>query len=104
MPGSARFDIPARRGIVLPMDNPSESQPSKARPKAGVRGWIPITIIMLAVIGIILIRRSPEEETMRNMHSFMAGGIAILLLLVWFLLLSRIWQEWGDEGIGIGFY
>jgi outer membrane protein assembly factor BamB len=59
-----------------------------------MRIWIPITILILATAGIVSIRSSGDtEETFRTMRSAATGGAAILLLLVWFLLLSRLrWQ------------
>jgi outer membrane protein assembly factor BamB len=47
--------------------------------------------LILATAGIVWIRRSEAtEETLRNMRSFVTGGVAVLLLLVWFLVFSRL--------------
>jgi len=74
--------------------SPQIPNPTPPAPRRGMRVWIPCTILILATAGIVLIRRSGDtEETFRTMRSFVTGGAAILLLLVWFLLFSRLrWQ------------
>ena len=74
--------------------SPQIPSPTPPPPRRGVRAWIPITILILATAGIVSIRCSGStEETFRNMRSVVTGGVAFLLLLVWFLLLSRLrWQ------------
>ena len=76
------------------MTSPQTATLATPAPRRGVRAWIPITILLLAAAGIVLIRHSEAtEETIRNMRSFVTGGVAILLLLVWFLLFSHLrWQ------------
>jgi outer membrane protein assembly factor BamB len=76
------------------MISPQITTPSTPAPRRGVRAWIPFAILILGTAGIVLIRRSEAtEETIRNMRSFVTGGVAILLLLVWFLVFSRLrWQ------------
>jgi outer membrane protein assembly factor BamB len=71
--------------------SPQIPNPAAPAPRRGARAWIPFSILILATAAIVLIRRSEAtEETIRNMRSLVTGGAAILLLLAWFLLLSRL--------------
>jgi outer membrane protein assembly factor BamB len=73
---------------------PQAPDSTASAPRRGVRAWIPLTIIVLAAAGITFIHRSEDtEEIIRTQRIAMSGGVAILLLLGWFVLLSRLrWQ------------
>ena len=58
---------------------------------ARMRWWVPATILLLAAASIVLIRHSSElDSNFKNMRTFLAGAITILLLLVWFMFFTRL--------------
>jgi outer membrane protein assembly factor BamB len=68
----------------------TDSPTARAR-RHGMRGWIPLAIIVLAIAGITWTQHSEEtEEILRFARCGMIVGAAILLLLSWFLFLSRL--------------
>jgi outer membrane protein assembly factor BamB len=73
---------------------PQVSDSAAPARRRGVRAWIPLTILILATGAIAWIQRSEDtEEILRFIRSTVIVSVAILLLLAWFLLLSRLrWQ------------
>ena len=61
----------------------------------GHRGWIPITILILGGIGIAVVRLQPElERNLKNWATLAASLLTLALLVLWFLLLSRVaWRR-----------
>src|SRR5258706_203908 len=68
-------------------------------PKRGMRWWIPVTIIALAIANIIRLRTSPDlDSMMKNMQGMMTMAVAFALLLLWWLFLTRL--PWRTRLIG----
>jgi outer membrane protein assembly factor BamB len=64
-------------------------QPPQAR-RRGHRLWIPFTVGLLAVAGIVAIRMQPEmEQNFKDWLTVAITLVAMALGLLWFLLLSR---------------
>src|SRR2546425_3480543 len=71
------------------------------QPKKGMRWWIPATIIALAIANIVRLRTSTELDSMtKNMEGFLTMAVALPLLLLWWLFLTRL--RWRTRLIGFG--
>jgi outer membrane protein assembly factor BamB len=61
----------------------------------GHRLWLPIAIVILAALGIAIIRLQPDLE--RNLKAWMTSSVVLLALalgLIWFVFLSRFrWRQ-----------
>src|SRR2546430_8543814 len=70
-------------------------------PKRSMRWWIPATIIALAVANIVRLRTSPDlDSMMKGMQGFLTMAVAVPLLLLWWLFLTRL--RWRTRLIGFG--
>ena len=70
-------------------------------PKHGMRWWIPSTIIVLAVANIVRLRTSPDlDSMMKGMQGFLTIAVAVPLLLLWWLFLTRL--RWRTRLTGFG--
>jgi len=68
-------------------------------PKRGLRWWIPATIIALAVANIVRLNTSPDlDSMMKGMQGFFTIAVAVPLLLLWWLFLTRL--RWRTRLIG----
>jgi len=62
--------------------------------------WLPIGFILLAAINIARVRSSVElDGNMKNMQTMATEAIAFLLILLWFIFLSRF--RWRTRLIGL---
>lgn len=84
--------------------NPSEQTlPSTPDPvpaqRRGIRGWIPLVILALAVANIARVQMAADmASNFRTMQTVLTVPITVLLLLIWFLFLSRL--RWRTRLIG----
>ncbi len=70
---------------------PQDTELTTPARRRRIRVWIPLAIIVLAIAGITWTQLSTEtEEILRFAQCGMIAGAAILLLLGWFLFLSRL--------------
>src|SRR5713226_9688784 len=81
----------------------NQNRPDRTSGQPGIarmRWWMPATILLLAAASIVLIRHSSElDSNFKNMRTFLAGAITILLLLVWFMFFTRL--RWRARLIGL---
>ena len=55
------------------------------------RAWIPVTILVLAACGLAAVLWQPDlERNYKSWAGLMISAVALVLIFVWFLLLSRI--------------
>jgi outer membrane protein assembly factor BamB len=61
----------------------------------GRRLWFPLATLLLAALGIAIIRLQPDlEYNFKSLFTFLVGILAVLLGLVWFFFLSRVgWRS-----------
>lgn len=80
------------------LESPVPSVPPKPR---GRRAWIPAVILALAAANIIRVQMAADmASNFRTMQTVFTIPITFLLLLIWFMFLSRL--RWRTRFIGLG--
>jgi outer membrane protein assembly factor BamB len=69
--------------------------------KKGMRWWIPVIGLVLAMANILRVRSTAEmDSTVRNMQTMLSGALFVLLLLIWWTFLTRL--RWRVRFAGLG--
>src|SRR2546422_736409 len=85
------------------MNENSDPQTAKPAAKRRMRWWIPITIVALAVANVARIRLSGElDSNFKNMQSMLTIAVSVVLLLLWFILFTRL--RWRTRLAGLGIF
>src|SRR6266851_5100014 len=85
------------------MNEKTDQETGKAAAKRRMRWWIPMTIVALAVANVARIRGSAElDSNFKNMQAMLTIAVSILLLLVWFVFLTRL--RWRTRLAGLGIF
>ena len=85
------------------MNEKTNQETEKPAAKRRMRWWIPMTIIALVVANIARIRASAElDSNFKNMQAMLTIAVSILLLLVWFVFLTRL--RWRTRLAGLGIF
>src|SRR2546425_953997 len=81
----------------------TDQEAEKPAAKRRMRWWIPTTIVALAVAIVGRIRGSAElDSNFKNMQAMLTIAVSILLLLVWFVFLTRL--RWRTRMAGLGIF
>src|SRR6266496_5439899 len=78
--------------------------PEAARPKSKRRWrwWIPAVIVALAVANLARVRTSSDlDSNFQSMQSMLTLAASVLLLVLWFILLSGLRWRVRVAGLGI---
>src|SRR5437870_23153 len=81
----------------------TNQQTGKPSAKRRMRWWIPTTIVALAVANVVRIRLSGElDSNFKNMQAMLTMAVSLLLLLLWFVFLTRL--RWRARLAGLGIF
>src|SRR6266699_1774524 len=88
------------------MKTPNEKtnqQTEESSAKRRMRWWIPITVVALTVANVARVRLSGElDSNFKNMQAMLTMAASLLLLLLWFVFLTRL--RWRARLAGLAIF